>query len=165
MPIYWIPIAAHFTALFLYILNYWFVVKTFFSHLLDEDDIDSVSMRPSCVSPSLKQTLVSRLQLTKPEKKNPRSVKVKLSVTKTDFVVLEDITSLDSNAVVLKVHTYICVCKYVQYMCVCVFMCSSGLTYGESVQNQLLNYSSYALTPSSSSYFFRIKKTSYCKSF
>jgi len=56
------------------------------------------------VSPSLKQTLVSRLQLGTPEKKNPRKVKVKLSVTKTDFVVLEDTTSLDSNAVVLKVR-------------------------------------------------------------
>ena len=34
--------------------------------------------------------------------KPPRSIQVKLSVTETDFVVVEDVTSLDSSAVVLK---------------------------------------------------------------
>ncbi len=54
---------------------------------------------------SLRQQLVSRarLRLKKPEEKPPRQISVKLSVTETDFVVLEDMTSLDSNAVVLKV--------------------------------------------------------------
>ena len=40
----------------------------------------------------------------KPQEDNkpPRNIVVKLSVTETDFVVVEDMTSLDSNAVVLK---------------------------------------------------------------
>lgn len=52
---------------------------------------------------SLRRQLASRLRLKKPEDKPPRRVSVKLSVTETDFVVLEDMMSLDSNAVVLKV--------------------------------------------------------------
>ena len=54
---------------------------------------------------SLRQQLASRLLLKKPEEKPPRRVSVKLSVTETDFVVLEDVMVLDSNAVVLKVMT------------------------------------------------------------
>lgn len=55
-------------------------------------------------SNSLRQQLVSRLN-KKPqteENKPPRVVEVKLSVTETDFVVVEDMTSLNSSAVVLK---------------------------------------------------------------
>ena len=53
---------------------------------------------------SLRRKLASRIHLQKPkENNNPRKISVKLSVTETDFVVLEDIMSLDSNAVVLKV--------------------------------------------------------------
>ncbi len=61
------------------------------------------SLRPAGVNVSLRQKLVSTLQMRKPEKKNPRNIRVKLSVTETDFVVLEDTTAVDSNAVVLKV--------------------------------------------------------------
>ncbi len=40
-----------------------------------------------------------------PEEKKPdRDVRLNLSITETDFVVVEDMTSLDSNAVVLKVR-------------------------------------------------------------
>jgi hypothetical protein len=53
---------------------------------------------------SLRQQLASRMRLKKPEDKPPRRVRVNLSVTETDFVVLEDMMSLDSNAVVLKVR-------------------------------------------------------------
>ena len=51
----------------------------------------------------LRQQLVSKLAKT-PEEENkpPRAIEVKLSVTETDFVVVEDVTSLDSSAVVLK---------------------------------------------------------------
>ena len=51
--------------------------------------------------------LASRLRLREPEDKPPRRISLKLSVTETDFVVLEDVTSLDSNAVVLKVSANI----------------------------------------------------------
>ncbi len=43
------------------------------------------------------------------EKKPPRDVLVKLSMTETDFVVVEDTRQLSSNAVVLKVSS-VCVC-------------------------------------------------------
>ena len=74
---------------------------------MDDDELDAPSP-PSHFSDeadSLWKQLASRhLRLNKPqEKKTPRKVTVKLSVTETDFVVLEDITTLDSNAVVLKV--------------------------------------------------------------
>ena len=78
---------------------------------LSTDDFDEVDCSSS-VSPaplsgeSLRQRLVSRLarDMKPPEDQNkpPRSILVKLSVTETDFVVVEDITSLDSSAVVLK---------------------------------------------------------------
>ena len=55
---------------------------------------------------SLRRQLVSRLARDgkPPEDPNkpPRSILFKLSVTETDFVVVEDVTSLDSSAVVLK---------------------------------------------------------------
>ena len=40
------------------------------------------------------------------EIKPEREITVKLSVTETDFVVVEDMTSINSNAVVLKVSSY-----------------------------------------------------------
>lgn len=52
---------------------------------------------------SLRRHLASRLRLKHPEEKPPRRVRVNLSVTETDFVVLEDMMALNSNAVVLKV--------------------------------------------------------------
>ena len=51
---------------------------------------------------SLRKQLASRLRLKDPEDKTPRRISLKLSMTETDFVVLEDKTSLESNAVVLK---------------------------------------------------------------
>ena len=44
------------------------------------------------------------------EKKPDREIRVRLSVTETDFVVVEDLTSTASNAVVLKVRTSITIC-------------------------------------------------------
>ena len=78
----------------------------------DDDDVDELDSAPRPLSRmpevawSLRRQLASRarLHLKKPEDKPPRRVSVKLSVTETDFVVLEDVTSLDSNAVVLKVR-------------------------------------------------------------
>ena len=72
------------------------------------DDIDGLSA--SCSVPSVsgggdntRQPIVSR-PASKPSEENkpPRAIEVKLSVTETDFVVVEDVTSLDSSAVVLK---------------------------------------------------------------
>ena len=49
--------------------------------------------------------------ITTPREKKPdREIRVRLSVTETDFVVVEDLTSTASNAVVLKVRTSITVC-------------------------------------------------------
>ena len=65
------------------------------------DEVDGSS---SAASVSLRrQQLASRLT-NKPQEENkpPRNIEVKLSVTETDFVVVEDMTSLDSSAVVLK---------------------------------------------------------------
>lgn len=43
-------------------------------------------------------------RLTPPTEKKPeREVRVRLSITETDIVVVEDLTSASSNAVVLKV--------------------------------------------------------------
>ena len=49
------------------------------------------------------QKMISR-PIKKPQEENkpPRTIEVKLSITETDFVVVEDVTSLDSSAVVLK---------------------------------------------------------------
>ena len=58
---------------------------------------------------SLRQKLHSDNHLSPPhqqEVKPEREVTVKLSVTETDFVVVEDMTSINSNAVVLKVSRY-----------------------------------------------------------
>ena len=82
----------------------------FFAFTDEFDDIDSASSASAAAaltgSSSLHQQLVSRLAKNKkpPEDPNkpPRSIQVKLSVTETDFVVVEDVTSLDSSAVVLK---------------------------------------------------------------
>ena len=70
-----------------------------------DDDIDTPSPTkfPS-VSGNLRQQLASRLHQNQPQNSPRRHVSVKLSVTETDFVVLEDMTLLDSNAVVLKVR-------------------------------------------------------------
>lgn len=67
----------------------------------DSDEVDT----PLVPSDSLRRRLTSHLsqspafQVKKPD----RDIRLNLSVTETDFVVAEDITSLDSNAVVLKV--------------------------------------------------------------
>ena len=82
----------------------------FFASTDEFDDIDSASSASAAAalagSSSLHQQLVSRLAKNNkpPEDPNkpPRSIQVKLSVTETDFVVVEDVTSLDSSAVVLK---------------------------------------------------------------
>ena len=63
---------------------------------------------------------MSTLQTSKPEKNTPRHVRVKLSITETDFVVLEDTTSLDSNAVVLKVMKGF---AYIVSRCCCCCCC------------------------------------------
>ena len=86
--------------------------KNCISHFLDDfDDIDSgpsavAKVGGSSSTTSLRQQLASRLakNAKPPEDPNkpPRSIQVKLSVTETDFVVVEDVTSLDSSAVVLK---------------------------------------------------------------
>ena len=86
--------------------------KNCISHFLDDfDDIDSgpsavVQVGGGSSTTSLRQQLASRLakNAKPPEDPNkpPRSIQVKLSVTETDFVVVEDVTSLDSSAVVLK---------------------------------------------------------------
>ena len=58
---------------------------------------------------SLRQKLRSDNRLSSPhqqEIKPEREITVKLSVTETDFVVVEDMTSINSNAVVLKVSSY-----------------------------------------------------------
>ena len=57
---------------------------------------------------SLRQKLRSdnRLSSHQQEIKPEREITVKLSVTETDFVVVEDMTSINSNAVVLKVSSY-----------------------------------------------------------
>jgi hypothetical protein len=74
----------------------------------DFDDIDSGSAVAQVGGSSsvLRRQLASHLAKNEkpPEDPNkpPRSIQVKLSVTETDFVVVEDITSLDSSAVVLK---------------------------------------------------------------
>ena len=54
---------------------------------------------------NLRERLTSRLaRHTPPEENKPdRDIRLNLSVTGTDFVVVEDMTSLESNAVVLKV--------------------------------------------------------------
>ena len=85
------------------------LMRNFCSHLLladvDVDELDGprpLSRMPE-VAWSLRRHLASRLRLKQPEDKPPRRVRVNLSVTETDFVVLEDVMALDSNAVVLKV--------------------------------------------------------------
>ena len=57
------------------------------------------------VSSSLLQQQLSQSPPGRGEEKRkpPRDVHVKLSVTETDFVVVEDTRQLSSNAVVLKV--------------------------------------------------------------
>lgn len=59
---------------------------------------------------SLRQKLHSDNRLSSSphhkEIKPEREITVKLSVTETDFVVVEDMTSINSNAVVLKVSSY-----------------------------------------------------------
>ena len=56
---------------------------------------------------SLRQKLHSDNRLSHQQEVKPeRAVTVKLSVTETDFVVVEDMTSINSNAVVLKVSRY-----------------------------------------------------------
>lgn len=71
----------------------------------DELDGPRAYTRVPELTGSLRKQLASNLHPKKPEeeKKNPRRVSVKLSMTETDFVVVEDMTSLGSNAVVLKV--------------------------------------------------------------
>lgn len=81
-----------------------------FTFIDDFDDIDSASSTSAAAAltgnSSLRQQLVSRLARNKKPSedpnKPPRTIQVKLSVTETDFVVVEDVTSLDSSAVVLK---------------------------------------------------------------
>ena len=80
-----------------------------FYHLPCSDEIDGLSASNSAPSLSasganLRQQLVSKLANKKPDEENkpPRVIEVKLSVTETDFVVVEDVRSLDSSAVVLK---------------------------------------------------------------
>lgn len=77
---------------------------------VEEDELDTPGPRPLSRMPevvwTLRKKLASRLQLKPPEDKPPRKINLKLSVTETDFVVLEDMTSLESNAVVLKVVMY-----------------------------------------------------------
>ena len=74
---------------------------------LDEIDTPSLQQHSSNTSSLLQQRLASykdppgRREVKKP----PRDVQVKLSMTETDFVVVEDTKQLNSNAVVLKVKT------------------------------------------------------------
>ena len=71
---------------------------------MEDDELDAPGARPLIRMPevvwSLRKQLASRLRLKDPEDKTPRRISLKLSMTET---VLEDKTSLDSNAVVLKV--------------------------------------------------------------
>lgn len=81
------------------------------NYLYSSPDIDEVDY-PAVATDSLRQQLHSHTSRSPPcppsqqlqeEKKPDREVALKLSVTETDFVVVEDMTSLNSNAVVLKV--------------------------------------------------------------
>lgn len=91
------------------VLSWKFCQLTAFLADVDEDELDGprpLSKMPE-VAWSLRRQLASRLSLRKPEDKPPRRVRVNLSVTETDFVVLEDVMALDSNAVVLKVGGWV----------------------------------------------------------
>lgn len=81
------------------------------NYLYSSPDIDEVDY-PAVATDSLRRQLHSHTSRSPPsppshqlqeEKKPDREVALKLSVTETDFVVVEDVTSLNSNAVVLKV--------------------------------------------------------------
>ena len=71
------------------------------------DDFDEVDA-PLLSVTKLRQRLAAKLGARPPqrvqEKKPEREIRLNLSMTETDFVVVEDMTSLDSNAVVLKVN-------------------------------------------------------------
>lgn len=73
-------------------------------YTLDPDEVDF------SLEPPHRERLNSHLKpwqwppaTTVQEKKPDREVRVRLSITETDFVVVEDLTSAASNAVVLKV--------------------------------------------------------------
>ena len=87
------------------------MVKRLTVYLYLSLDIDEADY-PAMATNSLRRQLHSHLSRSPPappspqlqqETKPDREVALKLSVTETDFVVVEDMTSLNSNAVVLKV--------------------------------------------------------------
>ena len=77
-----------------------------YHQLLPADIFEEVDA-PLLSVTSLRQRLAAKLGARPPqpvqEKKPERELRLNLSMTETDFVVVEDMTSLDSNAVVLKV--------------------------------------------------------------
>ena len=73
-------------------------------------DVDEVDFTPE---PSMRQGKLEFRRRPRPvatpqENKPPREIRVRLSITETDIVVVEDLSSASSNAVVLKVCQSIC---------------------------------------------------------